>query len=481
MSIETTAIELQSCTRCGAGYRPSKFTRPCQCPVCGHALGASSPRRTLQISPVLTYAAIALSLGVGITALAARNLTDRQERPSRVSTPADEQSLAVSELPKGFEELIRQKLRLLKKDLAVSPQDPVLLAAIADTHLYAAVLARDTPGKDVESQQHLQAAMKYTRELAARSPMSAGHLQSQLAGFAHLRFRDRRGGSPAGPLWRLRAGAEIFPRESNQPVMAPPGGAAVALGTGTPYGTTPTAGGGSMPGGPGEPVPAPPAGEGFAPHAAAPAPAPTGESQGRDPLAPGFRAGSLVVPRGERRLGGGSPRRVLHPFGSNTWAYYELDQLRQLMAKRPQDALLADSLGWLLVARGSNYHHARRMDSSQRESKASLVEAAKVYRTAARRVKLAVERAAFYEAAADVYRRLEAWDQQHEMLQLAAKEAPYAATLWRKLERTALREGEMDQSQMARSRAVEWEFPALELPQSAIASVTGAAEAARSR
>jgi hypothetical protein len=102
-------------------------------------------------------------------------------------------------------------------------------------------------------------------------------------------------------------------------------------------------------------------------------------------------------------------------------------------------------------------------DELQIASKRDLQEAARVYRTAAGKAKQAVERAAFLDAAADIHRQLEEWEAQYRVLVQATKSLPFSDSLWRKLEKAALRQGEMGVCQNARQNADKWAFPAIDV------------------
>jgi hypothetical protein len=141
----------------------------------------------------------------------------------------------------------------------------------------------------------------------------------------------------------------------------------------------------------------------------------------------------------------------------------QIARLRGLLRKSPGNPALSDQLGYLLMARGSHFVPSRPRDENQLAGRNDLREAARVYRLAAEKCALAVERAAFLDAAADVHRQLEEWDSQYRLLLAATRCLPMSDALWRKLERAALRQGEMEVCRTARRNAEKWAFPAIDV------------------
>ncbi|MGV3721797.1 MAG: hypothetical protein ACO1SX_12870 [Actinomycetota bacterium] len=486
MSTETGAIELPQCTRCGTRYRPSHFQRRCNCPACGRSLDAAERRTPLRLSPVATYGAIAVCLGVGVTALAARNFTNRKVSAASSSVRED-RPLAASDLPADFALNVEDKIRFLKRELARAPRDPVLWSALGDAYTYRAVLARDAQAGRDQVQESLAHVRECISKLGSPAPLAAEQLRRRLDAFDHLVFTDRPAGSAAARAWRLRVGREIFPRES---VVSTPGSVSVSVpvgaghplgaaspGNAAPGGPPPGAVGpvmGGYPSGAGptpmlparpfpETIPGQSLGVNLQPTRERPQPAYSLEgSEPRQRMATASGVASRILPQG------GSPRSsgtlvIGSPPGGMPPTANQLESLRAQFRKNPGDPIVADGLGGLLSSLGSRYVPSRTADDQQIASKRSLQEAARVYRTAAGKVKQAVERAAFLDAAADIHRQLEEWEAQYRVLVEATRSLPFSDTLWRKLEKAALRQGEMSVCQSARQNADKWAFPAIDV------------------
>lgn len=446
---ETIVAELPRCTRCRAAYRPSHFARPCRCPVCGHALGASAEPRGFRVSPVVGYGLLAVVLGAGIMTVSAKRFADRQAQSVPVLATMGDRSLEVNELPPDLDQLLQHKLQLLKKDLAAAPGDPVLLAALGDTYVYRARVTEHTSGPEKDVQRDLAAAAACVEKLRARSPYAALLLQRRLTAFPALRFVDRPATSPVSLAWRFQAGRELFPQE---PVATfQEGGELHRVPVGGGYystGSPPLAGSplhaGDAPG------PAP----GLYP----PGPAPAPTLRPDIPPQANYR-------REEFDSYGQAPIDSAHLEGrAESLASPGMDptRLRGLLRKHPDAVDIADRLAARLLRDGSAYHPARLQDSGQRHAKRAIEEALSILKSAARRGPAAIYRAAFYDSAAEACQRLEDWDEEFRLRRLAAREAPYIHTLWRKLERSALRHGELEAYQEAHRNAVKWSFPALE-------------------
>lgn len=474
MSTETIVAELPKCVRCGAKYRPSSFQRASLCPVCGHSLDGPGPRVRQRISPVLAFGVVAVCLGAGVAALAAKSFTNRRVATSQAAR--GERTLSLSELPAGFRALVDDKIRFLRGDLERNPGDPVLLSALGDAYTYRALVARDTPGSGAEMQESLAQVSTCIRRLETSEPLAAQQLQRRLDVFDQLVFVDRSPGSAVAQAWRLRSGREIFPGESGARASSSDG-SGVMVGAGRPLGTaaagsTPIAGGavpgpgaasGALPGGANLPAPNPAAGTGAARRASidpplTPRPIP-GSAAGQ--VATASEVASRMLPQNAAApFSGDSVREEPPNVGVPT---VELNRLRRLFRENPQDPTLADEVGRALLSRGSQYVATRVQDEAQQAGKRNLQEAARVFRSAAKTARVAVEKAAFFEAAAEVHRQLEEWDAQYRMLLAATRNAPFASVLWRKLEKAALRQGEMEVYQTAHQNAARWTFPAIDV------------------
>lgn len=454
MALQLSPPSSPRCPWCGSAYRSSYFDRDCSCPACGQSLavGTAKPRDARLARYV--YAAAGLLLFVGIAGFGLKSLP---RQPIAGSMPAfTPLSDAVPPfIPTAeFQNAAAEKARLLEQDLARAPDDPFLLATTGETYLYRALADLQVSKDGAAARKSLRHASHYVDQLQKYVPFASFRLRDTIRRFPNLRFSTMGAPSITMSLWRLQAGRTTlfsvpptggipFIRRRRDVTGLPPADPALQ---------------GSAASGPG-PFPGPPGnGPSGMPHfpGAAPgaAPAPV------FPAYPGGNAPMLNLPEASSRpfpLGStGSPEAAVPDEAER------LTQLRQQLTRQPDDPYVIDRLASELLRQSAVYQPAAASSEIQRQARARIDEAARIYTRAGGTARLRLHRAAFYSAAADCRRRLEQWEDQDALLKQAAKEAPYAVGVWHDLKTSALRLGKLDESLAAGKNEARWRFPGIE-------------------
>ncbi|MBM3458483.1 MAG: hypothetical protein FJX77_08135, partial [Armatimonadetes bacterium] len=159
------------CIRCGNPYRPPIWGRDYLCPVCANPLHGAQRRAMQRLSPWLLAAIVPLLLLGGVARLAAARPFRMANGMRGIQTGAPPQP---PRMPRAFRRHLLQKAEFLKADLRRKPDSVVLLARLAETYLFLAVLERDRSGSEVGRWQ--QEALRVTRQLRRVSPDLAAQL-----------------------------------------------------------------------------------------------------------------------------------------------------------------------------------------------------------------------------------------------------------------------------------------------------------------
>jgi tetratricopeptide (TPR) repeat protein len=332
---------------------------------------------------------------------------------------------------------------VLEHDLALAPAEPLLLVALAETRLYQAIASRDVDGDRAKAQRWLNQAGKLADRLGENHRLRAP-LRNALNRFSRLQLRNQITGSLAAGLWPMGAGrGAIFPE-----TLLSVGGMETVFGRAPgPEGEGGWRSEGSSP---------PPEAMGNSPQGTLYSPAVrTMPSTGSSPAPVELLPPTPVPWPDAPGPGAPSPEEQLAQEAA------ALAQVRAYLAAHPADPVAADRLGSLLAPPAPRRRRRQPSELEDPRRRERLEEAAKVYRRAAETSRLLVFRAAFYQAAARIYLRLEDWEQQHEMLKLATRFAPFASELWTDLAKSALRTANIEENQMAVARAKKKTLPAL--------------------
>jgi len=457
MAAETTTSPALQCNWCGSVYRRSYFDRQCSCPACGRNLQSGLGNAPSRRSARYVLPAVVLIGAVGLSGFVLKSIRRPALRvtPSEATQPVDAPPPFIPTA--RFVEAIAMKAQLLEQDLALSPDEPFLIGSLAETYLYRAMAEYQLQESRTKAQPWLRRSKAYVERLHRREPFASYRLRDVVQHFPNVRFNSLGWPSITTSLWRLQAGRlSLFAAPA-------PGGVPFIRRRRDVTGLPPT---GDIPmGGPGNgpgPFPGPPSSGGpgaplFGDRPPSPAPIPSGYPGSWALRMPGNGPYSNAPV-----IGGPGTPRVVEPGVEDPETELRLAALRRHHAEQPADLIRADRLASELLRASANFQPALAQSETQTRSRQRIEEAAEIYTDAAQSARLHVHRAAFYASAADARRRLEQWEQQYELLQRAAENAPFAPAVWHELKTAALRLGKLDESMAASKNQERWQFPGIE-------------------
>jgi tetratricopeptide (TPR) repeat protein len=328
--------------------------------------------------------------------------------------------------------MLQRRAAWLEKDLLLAPEQPVLLAAAAETAL--ALSRVHQPASPPLAEHWRQEGRRYADRLRAVNPELYPPFRQALEDPRGTVWGPPGSGNLVGssPLTRGDRAYRVLVESGTGPVMA----SAVAQVS-------------------------PLSGSSEARRAPAPLP-PAFPMPGYPPLGnyPGGGAG-LVSPGAPM-----APVLTIPNTPSAAAAYAlgaPLSELEGPVEARPYSASAAAHYAQALEARAEIDVRELPVEERKAALRARLEEAGRMYEKAARNARLRTYRASFLCSAGDVYRRAQAHELQYAVLRRAAREAPVSAPIWRELQQACLRTDRRKESEEAWREFQQWSLPVLRL------------------
>lgn len=323
-------------------------------------------------------------------------------------------------LSAGLEETLRERLRLIQRDLQVTPNHPLLLGRATEACLALALLNRESNSQ--QAHHWMDQARLYLRPLRERGVPAAYDLLPRTASLAALRWGN------GGPIPVARFSTAPLPRDPGQPGLTP---TATALQDGIVYpGRVSVSSGG-----------------------------PIGDTgMGPAPNAPGgFGGGGISSPWGPSGPSGG-PTHPQPPAPAPPPTAELIARYQAALARNPRDPEATWKLAEALES-SVPILRSRRGAAERPEHRARLKKALQLYLRAAELARTHAERGTFLFAAAQLWDRLGEDEQCYRLLKKAVTELPYSVPALRRYREACVRTGRMSESERATAQVRKWSTP----------------------